>query len=109
VALQQRYSIWPWTRVKRELSAYCRGFPDELAPLAPAPVAPHPLLGGLADPGLELALHRGRDPLHIVGLVGRARHLELLQLDPEAALLAHAQAARHPDACAEASGDHGRD
>ena len=34
----------------------------------PAPVAPPPLLGRLADPGLELLLHLGRDPLHVVGL-----------------------------------------
>src|SRR5436190_24138471 len=73
----------------------------EIAALPPSSVAPHPLLGSLADPGLELLLHFGRDPLHVVGLVGRARHLELLQLDLEAALLAHAQAARHPDASAE--------
>ena len=40
--------------------------------------------------------------------VGGARHFELLDLDLEAALLADAQAARHPDAGADAPGDHGR-
>src|SRR5262245_26381565 len=75
----------------------------------PASVAPHPLLRSLADPGLELALHRGRDPPYVFGLAGGAGHLQLLELDLEAALLAHAQAARHPDAGPEPSGDHGRD
>src|SRR3977135_264365 len=58
-------------------------------PSPPPPVAPHPLLRGLAEPGLELALHRGCDPFDVVGLIGRARNFELLQLDLETALLTH--------------------
>src|SRR5215831_4709870 len=75
----------------------------------PAAVAPHPLFGALADPGLELPLHCRGDPSHVVGLVPGARYLEFLELDLEAALIAHAQAACHPDAGAEAACDHGRD
>src|SRR5215468_2295796 len=75
----------------------------------PASVAPHPLLRGLADPGLELALHRGRDPFYVVGLAGGAGHLEFFELDLEAALLTYAQAARHPDAGPEPARDHGGD
>src|SRR5581483_7311106 len=48
------------------------------------------------------------DRSDVVGLVGGAGNLELLELDAEAALLAHAQAARHPDAGARAARDHGR-
>ena len=60
--------------------------------LAPAAMAPCPLVWSLADPSLELLLHLGSDPFHVIGLIARARHFELLELDPEAALFAHAQA-----------------
>ena len=56
---------------------------DRAVRLTPAAVAPHPLLGGLAHPGLELLLHFRGDPAHVVGRVGRARNLQLLELDLE--------------------------
>src|SRR5690242_2769724 len=66
--------------------------------LAPAAIAPHPLLGRLAHPGLELLLHLRRDPAHVLGLVGGAPDFQLLDLYSKAALAADAHAARHPDA-----------
>lgn len=65
---------------------------------APAPIAPHPLLGRFANPIFELSLHLGHDPAHVVGMIGGARHTQFLDVDLEAARGADAPAARHPDA-----------
>src|SRR6478736_3635520 len=78
-------------------------------PLAPAPVAPHPLLRSVADPCLELLLHMGHGPADVLGLIGRARHAQFLELDLEAARRADALDPRQPDARADAARDHGAD
>src|SRR5262245_54760399 len=78
------------------------------ASLAPAPVAPHPLLRILAHPGFELLLHLGRDPAHVVGLVATAGYLQLFELDTKSAFCPESQAARHPNAGTDPAGDHGR-
>src|SRR5262249_61537925 len=77
--------------------------------LPTAGLPPHPSLRVLPDPGFYLLLHFGRDPAHIVGLAGRARNFEFLELDAKAALGAEPQTARHPNAGAHAARDHGRD
>src|SRR5687767_3666058 len=76
---------------------------------APAAIAPHPLLRRLADPRLELPLHVDHGPPNVLGLIRRARHAQLFELDLKAALRADAFAARKPDACTDAARDHGAD
>src|SRR4029077_20673327 len=52
---------------------------------APNPMAPHPLIRGLADPAFELPVHLSENPPHVVGLIGCSGHPKLLDLDSEAA------------------------
>src|SRR5262249_37509438 len=48
-------------------------------------------------------------PADVLGLVGRAGHAQLLELDLKAAFLADPLAARQPDAGTDAARDHGAD
>src|SRR5690606_8285995 len=73
---------------------------------APAPVRPHPLLGRLPDPLLELGLHLGHDRPDVIGRVGGARHFQFFDLNAETAFVADAQAAREPDARPHPTRDH---
>ena len=69
----------------------------------PNSVTPKPLAGGLTDPAFELGVDCAESASHVVRLICSARNPKLLDLDPEAAVGADAQTARHPYASTDAA------